>query len=409
MIINKAYKYRIYPNKEQQVLLEKHFGATRWVYNYALEKKIKTYKETNKGLSRFQLQKDIPILKNNEETRWLKEVNSQSLQYSLLCLDNAFTKFFREKKGFPNFKNKHGKQSFTCPQFFSTENNKLFIPKFKKGIKIKLSQEIIGKQLLCTISKTKTNKYFVSIVTEQEKEIKQKKISKKTAIGIDLGIKDFLITSKGDRFSNPKFTKKYEMKLANEQIKLSKKKKGSKNREKQKLRVARVHEKIRNSRADFSHKVTRQLVNESQVNTYCLEDLNISGMLRNHKLAKSIADVSWYEFVRQLTYKAGWVGKNITHIGRFEPSSKMCSNCGKINQDLQLKDREWVCKECGTKHDRDINAAKNILDFSFYKNETKTNKEYTVGTTEINASGEKSTVAIQENSLIEESPVFRQG
>lgn len=409
MKINKAYKYRIYPNKEQQVLLEKHFGATRWIYNYALEKKIKTYKEINKGLSRFQLQKDIPILKNNEETKWLKEVNSQSLQYSLLCLDNAFNKFFREKKGFPNFKNKQGKQSFICPQNFSIEDNKLFIPKFKQGIKIKLSQEIKGKQLLCTISKTKTNKYFVSIVTEQEKEIKQKAISKKTSIGIDLGIKDFLITSKGDKFSNPKFTRKYEKKLSKEQKLLSRKKKGSKNKEKQRIKVAEVHEKIRNGRTDFLHKVTRKLINESQINTYCLEDLNISGMLKNHKLAKSIQDVSWYEFVRQLEYKSKWEGKNILKIGRFEPSSKTCSNCGKINQDLQLKDREWVCRECGFKHDRDINAAKNILDFSFYKNETKTNKENRVGTTRINVSGEKSTVVIQENSLIEESPVFRQG
>jgi putative transposase len=371
MIIHKAYKYRIYPNKEQQVLLEKHFGSARWLYNYALDKKIKHYQKTKKGISRFELQKDIPMLKKAEETKWLKEINSQSLQYSLMCLDNAFTKFFRDKKGFPKFKNKHGKQSFTCPQNFQVVNNKLLLPKFKQGIKIVIDRDIQGKPLLCTVSKTKTNKYFVSVVTEQVIKVKQKKINKKTAIGIDLGIKDFLVLSDSRKIDNPRVTKKYEANLAKEQRRLSRKKKGSKNREKQKLRVARVYEKIRNSRSYFIHKVTRQLVNESQVNTFCLEDLNISGMLRNHKLAKAISDVSWSEFLRQLTYKSAWAGKNIIQIGRFEASSKTCSDCGTTNSLLTLKDRNWVCGECGCKHDRDINAAINILEFAFYKSKLK--------------------------------------
>jgi putative transposase len=364
-----AYKYRIYPTREQQVLLGKHFGCVRWVYNYALSKKIEYYVKEKRTLSRFEIQKEIVGLKKKEETKWLSEVNSQSLQASLVNLDMAYTRFFRKKRGFPKFKSKKNKQNTQFPQGTKVDfnNDKLYVMKFREGIRCKFHRTFAGIIKTTTISKTKTDKYYVFILVEENViEIKQQKLNIKKAIGIDLGIKSFLVTSNGDKIDNPKCLKQSLWKLRAEQRKLSRKTKGSNNRNKQRLKLARTYEKVTNQRNDFLHKITRQLVNDNQITTYCLETLNVSGMIKNHCLAQAISDVGWGIFVTYLTYKANWVGKNILRIGRFDPSSKTCNICGLVNQNLTLADREWICK-CGTKHDRDFLAACNIRDFAFDK------------------------------------------
>ena len=367
--IYKAFKYRIYPNQEQKVLINKHIGSCRWLYNYALNKKVEAYKKDKTKLTRFDLSADIPKLKKNEETEWLKEVNSQALQMSLKNMDEAFTKFFRDKKGFPKFKSKHNnRQSFNIPQSIKVdwENKKVSVPKIK-SIRMALDRVPEGDIKSATVSKTPTGKYFISILVDtKKKEPKKYKIKEETSVGIDLGIKDFAITSNGEKFDNPKYLKKHLRRLKKLQNRASKKQKGSENRRKANLRVALIHEKIGNSRNDFLHKLSSKLIAENQ--TICLEDLSVENMLKNHKLAQSIQDCSWSKFNGYLEYKAKWNGNNIVRIGRFEPSSKMCSNCGKINNELTLKDREWKCEGCKSEHDRDINASKNILDFGLHQN-----------------------------------------
>lgn len=389
--INKAFKYRMYPTQTQKELLEKHFGACRWVYNYGLNLKIKHYKETGDVLNKYNLQSKLPELKKTHP--WLKEINAQSLQSSLLHLDIAFTNFFKRKAKEPVFKSKYDNyKSFTLPQRFSIEGNKFKCPKFREGIKIVYHREMEGKKCFATISKTCTDKYYVSIVCELEIEVDKKSVEKETALGIDLGLKDFAVTSGGEKFERHKFVKPKRKQLKKAQRSLFKKVKGSANRNKQRKRVAIIHEKIANKRNDLSHKVSRQLVEKNQIYTYCLEDLNVKGMMKNHKLAESIADVAWSEFVRQLTYKSEWVGKNIKEIGRFEASSKTCSKCGTIKKNLTLKDRKWSCENCGAKHDRDVNAAINIRDFAFYPH-TTTN---TAGAAEIYDCGDTNFVSVKQ-------------
>ena len=369
MKILKAYKYRLYPNKAQQELLSKHFGCCRYIYNYALLKKIEYYTKEKKTLSRFEIQKDLVPMKNEKETKWLKEVNSQSLQASLVNLDQAYTRFFREKNGFPKFKSKHNKQSCQFPQKNKVdfENNRLYVMKFREGIKCKFHRQFEGIIKTVTISKTKTDKYFASILVEENiPEPKKEKLAINKAIGIDLGIKEFAVCSNEKRFENPKHLKKSIQKLKKEQKRLSRKKKGSNRKNKQRKKVAKIHEKITNQRNDFLHKISRELIDENQINTYCLETLNVKGMMKNHCLAQSISDAGWSTFISFLTYKAEWEGKNILRIGIFEPSSKTCNVCGKVNQELKLSDRKWTC-ECGAKHDRDFLAACNIRDFAFDK------------------------------------------
>jgi len=367
--IYKAFKYRIYPNQKQSVLINKHIGSCRWIYNYALNKKVEAYKKDKTKLSRFDISKDLPQLKKNEETSWLKETNSQALQMSLKNMDEAFTKFFRDKKGFPKFKSKHNnRQSFNIPQNIKVdwENMKVSVPKIK-DIKFALDRVAEGEIKSATISRTPTGKYFISILVDTGiKEPKKHKIKEETSVGIDLGIKEFAITSHGEKFGNPKFLKNDLRKLKKLQKRASKRAKGSNNREKENLKVAILHEKIANKRRDFLHKLSTKLVRENQ--TICLEDLSVENMVKNHKLAQAIQDCSWSKFNEYLEYKARWTGVNIVRIGRFEPSSKMCSNCGKINNELTLKDREWKCESCDSFHDRDVNAAKNIIDFGLHKN-----------------------------------------
>jgi len=362
-MIRKSYKYRIYPNQIQQELFEKHFGSVRWVFNWGLEKKIKAYQKNKKTLSCFDLTNELTKLKKKKDFQWFNEVNSQSLQMSLRNLDNAFTNFFRKNGKFPRFKSrKDNKNSFQIPQHLRLDN-KLSIPKVS-DIKIKLSRAIEGKIKMATISKTSTNKYFVSILTEQDKNLPKKpKITKKTTIGIDLGIKSFATISDGRKIDNPKFLSKSFKKLKREQRWLSRKAKGSNNRNKQKRKVALIYEKINNQRSDFIHKLTYQLNHENQVKSIAIEDLNVDGLLKNKYLAKAILDVSWREFKRQLEYKCDWYGRNLLIIGRFEASSKTCS-CGYVNQELKLSDRKWTCPKCQAEHDRDILASQNIKRFA---------------------------------------------
>jgi len=362
--ILKAFKYRLYPNSQQEVLLNKHFGCNRWIYNYALDKKTKSWKEHQVNLSRFDIQKDLPSLKQQEETQWLSEVNAQSLQASLENLDRAYKNFFRTKTGFPKFKSKHNKQSFRIPQYVKVdwEKGQVSAPRIQP-IKMVVDRIPEGQIKSATISKTPTGKFFVSVLIDTGLPIPQKQTPcKETAIGIDLGLKDVVVLSNGEKIQNPKYLKSNLYRLKKLQRQASSKTKGSNNRRKANKRVATQYEKITNLRNDFLHKLSTKLIRENQ--TICLEDLNVRGMMQNHKLAQGISDVAWGRFGEMLKYKSEWNGKNVLTIGRFDPSSKMCSKCGQINYGLTLKDREWTCV-CGVKHDRDVNAGINIKDFAF--------------------------------------------
>jgi len=354
----KAYKYRIYPTQSQEVLINKHIGSCRFLYNLALETKRLAYTSNKTSLSRYDLQVQLKDLKT--ECVWLKEVNSQSLQVALMNLDGAYLKFFKGLSDFPKFKKKSGRQSFNAPQNVTIKDAKLIIPKFKEGISIVLNRTTKGDIRSATISKTPTGKYFVSILCETGEAIKPKvDVKEKTTIGIDLGIKTFLVSSDGKEFENPKFLRKAQSKLKYVQRKYSKNK-----GKRTKQRLAILHEKVANQRKDFLHKTSSELINNHD--SIAIEDLNIKGMMTNHKLAGAIGDVGWGSFVAMLEYKAEWYGKNILKIGRFEPSSKTCSNCGYINKELTLKDREWTCK-CGSVLNRDVNASINIKNFALKK------------------------------------------
>lgn len=351
----KAFKYRLYPTEPQKDLIAKHIGSSRFVYNLALETKNATYISAKHNYSAFDLIKQLPELK--KELPWLKEVNSQSLQQSIQNMDIAFKKFFKGD-GFPKFKKKSNSGSFSIPQNVLVENNLLVIPKFKEGIKIVLHREIKGTLKSATISVTPTGKYFVSILVDTNTEIPTKvPIKENTTIGVDLGIKDFAITSDGEVFENPKYLRKAQGKLKYVQRKYSKHK-----GKRTKQRLALLHEDVVNKRKDFLHKLSTQLIRENQ--TIAIETLAVKNMLKNHNLAQSISDASWSTFVSMLEYKADWYGKNILRIGQFAPSSKTCSNCGNINKELTLKDREWTCSNCSTVLDRDVNAACNIKSFA---------------------------------------------
>lgn len=361
----RAYKYRIYPNKTQKEQIEKQFGACRFVYNWALEQKIKYYETEKKTLSCFNLMSRMAQLKKVEGYDWLKESNSQALQAAIRNLDNAFTRFFREKRGFPNFKSKKNPvQSFQIPQNYVVdfEEGNVKLPKMGK-IKVSFSREFYGTPKTATVSRSTTGKYYISILVDDGKELPEKEpFNENTTVGVDLGIKDFAILSNGEKIENPKYLKKSLVKLKVLQRKLSKKVKGSNNWKKAKLKLARLHEKITNQRNDFQHKLSIKLVRENQA--IALETLKVCNMVKNHCLAQSISDAGWSSFVDKLTYKAEWYGKTILRIGQFEPSSKICNVCGYHNNELTLAIREWTCPSCNTCHDRDVNAAINIKKFS---------------------------------------------
>lgn len=353
--IFRTYKFRLKPNGEQKILLAKHFGCVRFVFNHFLGKRQEEYKNTGKSSNYYKQQAELTQLKKGE-CEWLKEVNSQTLQVALRNMDTAYQNFFSKRAAFPKFKSKKSKNSFSIPQNCSVDDFKIYIPKFKEGISYFKDRKVKGVVKSMTISLTPTGKYFVSILTEQQYE----PIAKTgRVIGIDLGLKDFVITSAGVKYPNQRLLKKYQNKLATAQKHLSRKQKGSNNFEKQRVKVARFYEKVSNTRTDYLHKVSLDLARNYDI--ICLEDLNIKGMMKNHRLARQINDVAWGEFVGMLTYKADLNDKRIVKIDRFYPSSKTCHNCGYVKKDLKLSDRKWVCPECGAILDRDVNAAMNIL------------------------------------------------
>lgn len=363
----KGYKYRIYPTKEQEIQLNKTFGSCRFVYNQLLAKKIELYKEEQKSLSKT----DCNNYCNRElkkEYLWLKEVDKFALTNSIYDLDSAYQNFFRRIKkgskelGFPKFKSKRNhnysyKTNFTNNNIkVDFDNNKIQLPKLK-WIKCKLHRKFKGKILFATISKTPSNKYFVSFNVEVGHEI----ISKNNnMIGFDLGIKEFLIDTNNNHIDNPRVLKQYEDKLTKLQRQLAHKDKGSNNFKKQCVKIARVHEKITNIRKDFQHKLSNEIIKDNQI--IISEDLQISNMVKNHNLAKAIQDVAWGEFTRQLQYKAEWNNRIYHKINPWFASSQLCSECGAKNKEVKcLSIREWVCPDCGAIHQRDENASKNIL------------------------------------------------
>jgi putative transposase len=358
-----AYKYRMYPSPEQISLLMQHIHACRFVYNHSLEQKIRAYEQAGRKLSCFDLNTRLPALK--EEHPWLKEVNSQSLQSANKNLDNAFTRFFREKKGFPRFKSKKNPvQSFQVPQHYRVDfdQKRIRFPKIGE-VKTIFHRIFTGKMKYATVSVTSTGKWFVSILVDDGKpEPEPAPFSLDTTLGIDVGLKDFATLSTGEKVENPRYLKNSLQRLKVLQRRVSRKKKGSKNRQKAIQRLARCHEKVANQRNDFLHNLSFRVVSENQA--IAVESLNVGGMMKNHHLAQGIGDVSWSTFFTMLEYKCRRYGKTLLKIGRFDPSSKICSKCGYLKQDLALSDREWVCPDCGTHHDRDINAAINIKKFA---------------------------------------------
>ncbi len=357
----KAYKYRIYPNKQQEIQIQKTFGCCRFVYNQCLSLKINKYKIENISMSKIDLN-NYCNRELKKEYEWLKEVDKFALTNSIYNIDSAYQKFFKEHTGYPKFKSKkNNKKSYKTNLTdknieVSFEKNKIKLPKLK-WVKAKVHRQFIGKIKSANISQVPSGKYYVSVLVETEYIPLD---STGSVIGIDLGIKDLLITSDGEKFENIQTTKKYADKLTKEQRKLAHKVKGSNNWSKQRIKVARLHEKIHNTRIDNLHKISHKLISENQV--IVSENLAVSNMVKNHNLAKSISDCSWYELTRQLTYKAEWNNRQYIKVDRFFASSQICNYCGCQNK--QTKDllvREWICPNCGAIHDRDVNAAINIL------------------------------------------------
>ena len=354
-MFRKAFRYRLYPNKEQQAELAVQFGHARFVYNWALATRNAHYREHGTGLGYYPLKRMMTELKRSPDYEWLKEADSQVLQAKVEDLNRAFVNFFEDRARFPRFKKRHGRQSIRYPQRFKFDGDRIYLPKVG-WVKIVLHRPLEGKPKSLTVSKTKSGEYYASVLCETEVPVLP---NGKPPVGVDLGLKDFAVLSTGEKIEHPKYLRKAERRLKKLQRRLSRKKKGSANRDKARLLVARQHEHVARQRSDFLHKLSYRLATQHGV--VCLEDLNISGMLANHKLAKSIADSGWGMFGHFCEYKAEWYGSRVVRADRFYPSSKTCSICGCINHDLTLSDRFWTCGNCGAHHDRDENAAVNLL------------------------------------------------
>lgn len=354
--IHYTYKFRLYPNEAQKVLLAKHFGCVRYLYNHFLTRRKEAYLADKTSLNYYATARELTALK--KELPWLAEVGSQCLQFSLKCLDGAYNNFFRGLARFPTYKAKHAHQSFRSPQGERVQivGNRLRIPKFLEGIKCKFHRPVEGEIKFATISLNKAGQYFVSIVVE--KEIPKLPTTDKM-VGIDLGIKTLATCSDGTTYENLKPYRKLKRRMKMLQRRQSKKQKGGKNRERARRKLARLHQKVKDIRTNHLHQTTHKIINDNQV--VFLESLAVQNMMKNHCLAGAIQDASFFEFNRQLQYKADWYGRSIHRLSRWFPSSKTCSVCGWINQGLRLRDRVWTCPQCETTHDRDGNASQMIL------------------------------------------------
>jgi putative transposase len=357
--IKRAYRYRFYPTDEQQQILARTFGCVRYIYNWALRLSINTYQGAGKGLSFKDLSARLTMLINAEDTSFLQEISCVPLQQSLRHLKRAYTNFFEGRTHFPQFKIRYGEQSATYTRSaFSYKDGSLKLAKMQEPLAICWSRPLPEEANPSTVivSRDQAGRYFVSLLVEEEITALP---PKEKAIGIDLGLKKMVATSDGQTFENPKYAARAAKKLARAQRQLARKKSGSKNRQKQRRRVARIHARIADRRKHYQHQLSTKLIRENQ--TIVVESLSVKNMLRHPTLAKAIADVGWGELVRQLEYKAAWYGRTVIKIDRFYPSSKTCSRCGHVLDSLELDCREWTCPRCADHHDRDINAAKSVL------------------------------------------------
>jgi putative transposase len=355
----KAYKYRFYPSDEQKHILAQTFGCCRYVYNWALRQRTDAYYQRGERLSYEGTAGRLVTLKKQEETIWLNEVSSVVLQQSLRHLEKAFRNFFEGRADYPTFKKKRNQQAATyASNAFSWNGHHLTLAKMDAPLAITWHRPLPDgcQPRSVTVTKDEADRYFVSLLVEED--IKPLEVTPKM-VGLDLGLKSMVITSDGRTHGNPKFFHKEEKKLAKAQRQHARAKKGSKNRNKARLKVARIHKKVADRRRDYQHQLSTRIIRENQV--VCVESLQVKHMVKNHCLAKSISDVGWSEFIRQLEYKAEWYGRTLVKIDKWYPSSKRCFDCGHILDSLTLDVRHWVCPECGVAHDRDINAAKNIL------------------------------------------------
>lgn len=357
MKLRRVYRFRMRPTKAQETALYRMAGARRFVYNWALDRRKRYYAEHGKGITAKQLSSEMTALKNQPDTLWLKEVDSQMLQQALKDVDRAFEAFFKKRSRFPQFRSKKaGHFAFRVPQRVKIESGKVYIPKVG-WVRIRQSREVEGNTKSATFKRDTIGHWYVAVTTEFEMPDAEPP-APTNPVGVDLGLKDFLVLSNGERVPAPKFARKADKKLRRAQKDLSRKKPGSRRREKAKHRVARIHNKVSNQRSDFLHKLTTNLTRE--YDCICVEDLSTKGLAKT-KLSRSILDAAFGEFLRQVEYKATWSFKRSVKVGRFFPSTKLCSECGVVNPDLTLSDRTWLCSSCGAQHDRDLNAAGNIL------------------------------------------------
>lgn len=356
MIICKTFKFRLYPSKEQQQRLTIQFGHARFIYNWGLAARKEHYAKYGKGLRYTDTANLLPGLK--DEFDWLRQADSQVLQQKLIDLDRAYKNFFEGRAGYPKFKSKRAKQSIRYPQRFKLNGNRVYLPKIG-WTKAVVHRPVLGEMKNCTVSKTKSGKYFVFIQAEIELTDTG---YKNGTVGVDLGLSHFATLSTGEKIEHPQYLRKAEKRLGALQRRLSRRKQGSIRREKARLVVARMHERVTNQRADFLHKLSRELVDNFGL--IVVEDLNIRGMVKNRHLAKSISDSGWGNFVRMLNYKGNWYGAWIEQADRFFPSSKLCHVCGYKHIELSLDNRFWICPVCQTAHDRDVNAAVNLVKYS---------------------------------------------
>ncbi len=369
MQVKKAFKYRLKPNRDQKAALAIQFGHARFTFNWALGRRKEFYQLNSKGLNYYAQADELRDLKQADDTLWLKQANAQVLQQKLMDLDQAYVNFFKGRAEYPSFKSKRNKQSIRYPQGFKLEGQSIYLSKVG-WVKLILHRRLEGEMKSATVTKTKSGRYFVSIQCGTEID---DPIYEGPHVGVDMGLSYFAVLSTGEKIPNPRHLRQSEKRLAKGQRKLSRKVKGSANREKQRVKVAKVYEQVSDQRSDFHHKLSRWLVDEFGVITF--ETLHIKGM--DHKLAKSISDAGWGQFIAFTEYKGEWYGAHVEKIDRWYASTKICSDCGAKNQDLTLSDRTWVCESCGVVHDRDVNAAINI------------ESQSTVGTTVTNACGDQ--------------------